>query len=73
MHDPETGEEITAANGRYGPYVKRGSESRSLQVEEELFSITLERALVVLALDAGTARVVAGAASRSLLSAAVVG
>jgi DNA topoisomerase-1 len=48
-HDPETGDEITAANGRYGPYVKRGGDTRSLQVEEELFTITLERALVVLA------------------------
>ena len=43
------GEEVTAQNGRYGPYVKKGSESRSLDSEEELFSITLERALELLA------------------------
>ncbi|REF36869.1 type I DNA topoisomerase [Thermasporomyces composti] len=43
--DPETGEEVTAQNGRYGPYVKKGSESRSLGSEEELFTVTLEQAL----------------------------
>jgi len=43
--DPEAdGEEITALNGRYGPYVKRGTDSRSLQSEEELFTVTLEQA-----------------------------
>jgi DNA topoisomerase I len=39
------GEEILAANGRYGPYVKKGKESRSLESEEQLFSITFEEAL----------------------------
>jgi DNA topoisomerase-1 len=43
------GEEVIAANGRYGPYVKRGKESRSLDSEEELFTITLEEALAKLA------------------------
>jgi DNA topoisomerase-1 len=43
------GEEVLAANGRYGPYVKRGKESRSLDSEEELFRITLEEALAKLA------------------------
>jgi DNA topoisomerase-1 len=43
------GEEITAQNGRYGPYVKRGSESRSLENEEQLFTVTLEDALALLA------------------------
>src|SRR5262245_32004916 len=43
------GEEIIAANGRYGPYVKRGKESRSLESEEELFTITLDEALAKLA------------------------
>ncbi|WP_052427679.1 type I DNA topoisomerase [Actinopolyspora erythraea] len=42
--DPDTGEEITAQNGRYGPYLKRGSDSRSLESEEQIFSITLEEA-----------------------------
>ena len=35
------GEPVTAQNGRYGPYVKKGSESRSLDSEEQLFTITL--------------------------------
>ena len=43
--DPADGEEVTAQNGRYGPYVKKGTESRSLESEEQLFTITLEEAL----------------------------
>ena len=47
--DPNTGEEITAQNGRYGPYLKRGSDSRSLADEEQLFTVTLEEALAIYA------------------------
>jgi len=47
--DPADGQEITAQNGRYGPYVKKGTESRSLEREEQLFTVDLEQALVVLA------------------------
>ena len=43
------GEEITAQNGRYGPYIKSGSESRSLESEEQLFTVTLEEAKALLA------------------------
>jgi DNA topoisomerase-1 len=43
------GEEVTAQNGRYGPYVKRGTDSRSLESEEQLFTITLEDARALLA------------------------
>jgi DNA topoisomerase I len=39
-----SGTEITAQNGRYGPYLKKGSESRSLDTEEQLFTITLAEA-----------------------------
>lgn len=46
--DPE-GVEITAQNGRYGPYLKKGTDSRSLQTEEQLFEITLEEALAIYA------------------------
>ena len=41
------GQEITAQNGRYGPYLKKGTDSRSLQSEEQLFTITLEEALAI--------------------------
>ncbi|OBH45353.1 DNA topoisomerase I [Mycobacterium intracellulare] len=47
--DPESGEEITAQNGRYGPYLKRGTDSRSLATEEQMFDITLEEALKIYA------------------------
>ncbi|MGV9712674.1 type I DNA topoisomerase [Gordonia sp. NPDC003424] len=43
--DPASNEEITAQNGRYGPYLKKGTDSRSLTSEEQLFDITLEEAL----------------------------
>ncbi|NCD19601.1 MAG: type I DNA topoisomerase [Actinobacteria bacterium] len=38
------GTEITAQNGRYGPYLKKGTDSRSLETEEQLFDVTLEQA-----------------------------
>ncbi len=43
------GVEITAQNGRYGPYLKKGSDSRSLTAEEQLFTITLDEALAIYA------------------------
>ena len=43
------GEEILVSNGRYGPFVKKGSETRSLESEQQLFSITVDEALAVLA------------------------
>ena len=46
---PETGAEITAQNGRYGPYLKMGTDSRSLEMENQLFDITLEEALAIYA------------------------
>ncbi len=47
--DPATGEEITAQNGRYGPYLKKGTDSRTLESEEQILSVTLERALAIYA------------------------
>jgi DNA topoisomerase-1 len=43
------GAEIVAANGRYGPYVKRGDDFRSLDSEDKLFTVTLDEALALLA------------------------
>ncbi|WP_300012325.1 type I DNA topoisomerase [Pseudonocardia sp.] len=45
--DPESGEEITAQNGRYGPYLKKGTDSRSLTDEEQLFTVTLDEAVEI--------------------------
>ena len=46
--DPEDGEAIEALNGRYGPYIKKGSDTRSIEAEEELFTITLDESLKLL-------------------------
>jgi DNA topoisomerase I len=43
------GEEIVVANGRYGPFVKKGAETRSLEGEEQLFTLTVEEAMALLA------------------------
>jgi DNA topoisomerase-1 len=43
--DPTSGQEITAQNGRYGPYLKKGTDSRSLPNEESMFRVTLDEAL----------------------------
>jgi DNA topoisomerase-1 len=45
----DDGEEIVARNGRYGPYVQKGKESRSLESEEQLFTIDQQGALALLA------------------------
>src|ERR1700712_5620528 len=48
-NDPASGEEITAQNGRYGPYLRKGTDSRALATEEALFTVTLEEALALYA------------------------
>jgi DNA topoisomerase-1 len=45
----EDGEEITARNGRYGPYVQHGKDTRSLEAEEQLLTISLDDAKALLA------------------------
>jgi DNA topoisomerase-1 len=47
--DPETDAEITAQNGRYGPYLKKGTDSRSLDSEDLIFDIELPAALEIFA------------------------
>ncbi len=48
-NDPADGAEITAQNGRYGPYLKKGTDSRSLASEDALFDVTLDEALALYA------------------------
>ncbi|KQO46548.1 MULTISPECIES: type I DNA topoisomerase [unclassified Frigoribacterium] len=43
--DPESGDEIQAQNGRYGPYLKKGTDTRSLTSEDQIFEIDLPGAL----------------------------
>src|SRR4029079_5998409 len=43
------GVEVTAQNGRYGPYLKRGTDSRSLETERQLFTVTLPEAAAIFA------------------------
>jgi DNA topoisomerase-1 len=45
---PETGESITVQDGRYGPYIKMGSETRSLKSQDDLATITLDDAVAKL-------------------------
>jgi len=47
--DPESGEEIQAANGRYGPYLKKGADTRSLPSEDDIFGVDLAGALELFA------------------------
>ncbi|MDT0445406.1 type I DNA topoisomerase [Streptomyces johnsoniae] len=47
--DPESDQEITAQNGRYGPYLRKGTDSRSLTSEDQIFTITLDEALAIYA------------------------
>jgi len=47
--DPSDGVTITAQNGRYGPYITKDKDSRTLTTHDEIFSITLEQALALLA------------------------
>jgi DNA topoisomerase-1 len=47
--DPADGGEILAHNGRYGPYLTKGTDSRSLASEDEIFTVTLEQALALFA------------------------
>jgi DNA topoisomerase-1 len=64
--DPANGEPVTAQNGRYGPYVKRGTESRSLDSEPALFTVTLDEALALLAQPKPRGRRAAAAPLREL-------
>jgi DNA topoisomerase-1 len=47
--DPATGEEIVAHNGKFGPYLKRGTDSRSLLTEDQLLTVTVDEALALFA------------------------
>ena len=60
--DPESGDEITAQNGKYGPYLRKGSDSRSLASEEQLFTVTLDEALKLYAAPKTRGRRAAAAA-----------
>ena len=64
--DPATGEEIVALNGRYGPYVKKGDDSRSLASEDELFTVTVDEALRLFAEPKRGGRAAAAAPLREL-------
>jgi DNA topoisomerase-1 len=60
------GEPVTVQNGRYGPYVKRGTDSRSLGSEEEMFTVTLEQAQALLAQPKARGRAAAAPPLREL-------
>jgi len=60
------GEPVTAQNGRYGPYVKKGADSRSLESEERLFAITLAEAKDLFAQPKPRGRAASAAAAPAL-------
>jgi DNA topoisomerase-1 len=47
--DPATGEEIVAHNGKFGPYLKKGADTRSLLTEDQILSVTVDEALALFA------------------------
>ena len=64
--DPADGVEITVQNGRYGPFVRKGSDSRSLADEDQLFTVTLEECLQLLSQPKGRRAAAAAAPLREL-------
>jgi DNA topoisomerase-1 len=62
---PESGEPVTAGIGRYGPYVKHGDQFRSLEADDDVHTVSLERALALLAAPKGVRR--ARAAAKTVL------
>jgi DNA topoisomerase-1 len=60
------GEPVTVQNGRYGPYVKRGTDSRSLATEEDMFTVTLVQAKALLAAPKARGRAAAAPPLREL-------
>ena len=64
--DAGSGEEITAQNGRYGPYVRKGTDSRSLASEDQIFDITLDEALAIYAQPKHRGRAASAAPLREL-------
>jgi DNA topoisomerase-1 len=56
------GEDVTAQNGRYGPYLKKGTDSRSIEGEEKLLTITLDEAATIFAQPKQRGRAAAAAA-----------
>ncbi len=63
--DPE-GVEILARPGRYGPYLTKGEDTRSLENEEQLFTVTLDQALALFAQPKARGRRAAAAPLREL-------
>ncbi len=64
--DPDTGEEVLVRHGRYGPYVTRGSDSRSLESEEALFTLDLAGAQALFAQPKRRGRAASSAPLREL-------
>jgi DNA topoisomerase-1 len=64
--DPATGEEITAQNGSYGPYLRKGNDSRSLASEDQIFDTTLDEALAIYAQPKQRGRAASSAPLREL-------
>jgi DNA topoisomerase I len=64
--DPADGNEIEALNGRYGPYLKKGTDTRSLTSEDDLFTVSLDQALALFAQPKTRGRAAAAAPLKEL-------
>jgi DNA topoisomerase-1 len=62
----ESGVDIIASGGRYGPYIKRGDDTRSLATEDQLFTVSLQEALTLLAAPKTNQRRAAAAPLREM-------
>jgi DNA topoisomerase I len=60
------GEPVTVQNGRYGPYAKKGTDSRSLESDDQLFTLTLDQAMALFAQPKQRGRAARGAAAPPL-------
>ncbi len=67
------GEPVVASNGRYGPYVKKGNETRSLQTEDQLLTVTLDEAMALIAQPKARGRAAAAPPLKELGADAVSG
>jgi DNA topoisomerase-1 len=64
---PESGEQVIANIGRFGPYVQHGSDFRSLGADDDPYCVTFERAMELLSQPKGGRRAAGGSSAKKVL------